>query len=167
METGVFCAFSGRTPPDMMAAQVRAIEDRGFHCIWVPEHVVLFDEYESRYPYAEDGRLPGFGTGIMEPFTALSFVAANTKRVSDKTSRTSRTGHSLHFMLACVRVNRAPLGAGNYVATCQLLSAKCRVGAAYFKPLWARATKLPCGVSRRRRVFQSARGRGQLCCHGQ
>ena len=44
METGIFCNFSAHTPPEMMAAQVRAIEARGFHCIWVPEHVVLFEE---------------------------------------------------------------------------------------------------------------------------
>ena len=86
METGVFCAFSGRTPPDMMAAQVRAIEERGFHCIWVPEHVVLFDEYESRYPYAADGRIGGFSDGIMEPFTALAFVAAHTRKIRLGTS---------------------------------------------------------------------------------
>ncbi|MBT6276478.1 MAG: LLM class F420-dependent oxidoreductase [Chromatiales bacterium] len=81
MKVGIFCAFSDVTPADVIAQQVRAIEERGFHSIWVPEHAVMFEQYQSRYPYAEDGRLPSFGTGVMEPFTALSFVAAHTQRV--------------------------------------------------------------------------------------
>ena len=81
MEIGIFCAFSEITPPDQMARAARAIEERGFHAIWVPEHVVLFDDYESRYPYSEDGKLPGFRGGIMEPWTALAFMAAHTRRV--------------------------------------------------------------------------------------
>ena len=57
-------------------------EDRGFESIWVPEHVVLFDDYESRYPYAADGRFPGGGdTGLLEPLTALTYLAAVTNRI--------------------------------------------------------------------------------------
>ena len=49
----------------------RALEERGFESVWVAEHVVLFDEYASRYPYAADGRIPAGGeSGIFEPFTA-------------------------------------------------------------------------------------------------
>jgi probable F420-dependent oxidoreductase len=81
MQTGIFCGFTGATTPQFMQAQAHAIESRGFHEIWVPEHVVLFNEYASRYPYSEDGKLPGFGQGIMEPFTALTFVAAHTQTI--------------------------------------------------------------------------------------
>ena len=43
------------------------------------EHVVLFEEYASSYPYAEDGRIPApSGTGLLEPLTTLSFLAAHT-----------------------------------------------------------------------------------------
>ena len=86
MEVGIFCGFSAATSPGMMAAQVKAIEERGFHGIWAPEHVVLFKDYESHYPYAEDGRLPGFGNGMLEPFTALTFAAAHTKTIRLGTS---------------------------------------------------------------------------------
>lgn len=59
-----------------------ALEERGFESVWVPEHVVLFDEYESAYPYAPDGRFPGGAdTGILEPFTALTYLAAVTDTV--------------------------------------------------------------------------------------
>jgi len=86
MEVGIFCAFSELTSPEVMRAQLRAIEERGFHAVWVPEHVVLFDAYDSRYPYAEDGRLPGFRDGMLDPFSALTFAAANTQKVRLGTS---------------------------------------------------------------------------------
>jgi len=59
-----------------------AAEERGFHSLWAAEHVVLFDQYGSRYPYAADGRIPAGGeSGILEPFTALAFLAAATRRI--------------------------------------------------------------------------------------
>ena len=46
------------------------------------EHVVLFDDYESQYPYSPDGKFPGGGdTGLLEPLTALTYLAAVTDRV--------------------------------------------------------------------------------------
>jgi probable F420-dependent oxidoreductase len=48
----------------------------------VGEHVVLFEEYASSYPYAEDGRIPvPGGTGLLEPLNTLSFLAAHTTTV--------------------------------------------------------------------------------------
>lgn len=59
-----------------------AAEERGFHSIWVPEHVVLFDEYRSEYPYSFDGKIPAPAeTGMIDPFAVLSFVAAATKTI--------------------------------------------------------------------------------------
>ncbi len=56
------------------------VEECGFHSLWVAEHVVLFDDYASKYPYAEDGRIPAGGeNGILEPFTSLAFLAGVTK----------------------------------------------------------------------------------------
>lgn len=109
MEVGVFLAISQYTTPETVAQQARAIEERGFHAIWVPEHVVVFEEYESQYPYAEDGRLPGFGGGIMEPFTALSFLAAHTKKV--------RLGTSI-----CLVPQRNPVYTAKQVADVDFLS---------------------------------------------
>ncbi len=60
----------------------RAAEERGFHSLWVAEHVVLFDDYASAYPYAADGRLPAQPeNGMLEPFSTLSFLAAVTDRI--------------------------------------------------------------------------------------
>ena len=46
------------------------------------EHVVLFDDYRSRYPYAADGRIPAPpGTGLLEPLITLTYLAARTTTV--------------------------------------------------------------------------------------
>jgi probable F420-dependent oxidoreductase len=59
-----------------------AAEGLGFDSLWVAEHVVLFDEYGSKYPYSPDGRLPARPTsGVLEPFTSLAYLAAVTSRI--------------------------------------------------------------------------------------
>ncbi len=68
--------------PELLAVVGREAEARGVGTIWVGEHVVLFEEYASSYPYAEDGRIPApSGTGLLEPLTTLSFLAATTTTV--------------------------------------------------------------------------------------
>jgi probable F420-dependent oxidoreductase len=68
--------------PELLAVVGAEAEQRGVGTIWVGEHVVLFDDYESSYPYAADGRIPvPPGTGLLEPLTTLSFLAAHTTTV--------------------------------------------------------------------------------------
>ena len=58
-------------------------EELGFNSLWVGEHTVLFDHYESRYPLAEDGKMPGDAADNveLEPFSSLAFLAAHTSRI--------------------------------------------------------------------------------------
>jgi alkanesulfonate monooxygenase SsuD/methylene tetrahydromethanopterin reductase-like flavin-dependent oxidoreductase (luciferase family) len=83
MQIGLFApAVSPPGTPEYLHALATTAEERGFHSLWVAEHVVLFDEYVSRYPYAADGRIPAGGeTGFLDPFDALAFLAAHTSRV--------------------------------------------------------------------------------------
>ena len=68
--------------PELLAVIGAEAEQRGVGAIWVGEHVVLFEEYASSYPYAEDGRIPApAGTGLLEPLNTLSFLAAHTTTV--------------------------------------------------------------------------------------
>ena len=68
--------------PELLAFIGREAEARGFSCLWVGEHVVLFEEYASSYPYADDGKIPAPpGSGLLEPLTTLSFLAAHTSTV--------------------------------------------------------------------------------------
>jgi len=68
--------------PELLGALAQEAEARGVHRIWVGEHVVLFDQYRSRYPYADDGRIPvPPSSGLLEPLNTLSFLAARTTSV--------------------------------------------------------------------------------------
>ncbi|MHB8669497.1 MAG: LLM class F420-dependent oxidoreductase [Acidimicrobiales bacterium] len=83
MDIGVFVPLGAfNANPDFFRALGPAVEERGFESIWAAEHVVLFDDYESKYPYSPDGKFPGGGdTGLVEPLTALTYLAALTDRI--------------------------------------------------------------------------------------
>lgn len=83
MQLGILApANSPVATPEFVTALGVGVEERGFHSVWAPEHVVLFDEYASKYPYTPDGRIGGGPEmGPLEPFVSLSFLAAATKRV--------------------------------------------------------------------------------------
>jgi probable F420-dependent oxidoreductase len=83
VDVGLFVPLgNGNSTPELVRAVGREAEDRGFESIWLPEHVVLFDEYASSYPYSPDGRFPAGGdAGMLEPLNALTFLAAVTDRV--------------------------------------------------------------------------------------
>jgi probable F420-dependent oxidoreductase len=50
--------------------------------LWAPEHVVLFDNPESKYPYTGDGRfLAGSTIPLLDPFIGLTYAAAHTERL--------------------------------------------------------------------------------------
>ena len=73
---------SPMTTPELLDAVAEGAEARGIGTIWVGEHVVLFEEYASSYPYAEDGRIPAPpGSGLLEPLITLTYLAARTSRV--------------------------------------------------------------------------------------
>lgn len=83
MKLGVFCPLLS---PVADAAYVRSFgetaEQLGFDSLWAAEHVVLFDEYGSKYPYSADGRIPAPpSSGMLEPFTTLAYLAALTDRI--------------------------------------------------------------------------------------
>ena len=83
MKIGIFAALANPfATPEYLNTLGPAAEERGFHSLWAAEHVVLFDSYASKYPYAADGKIPAGGeSGMLEPFTALSFLAASTSRI--------------------------------------------------------------------------------------
>jgi probable F420-dependent oxidoreductase len=57
-------------------------ERLGFATLWAPEHVVLFDQYQSSYPYSDDGRFLAASTiDLADPFVTLSYIAARTSRI--------------------------------------------------------------------------------------
>jgi probable F420-dependent oxidoreductase len=111
MEIGLFApTASPFSTPEWLHALGSEAEARGISSIWVPEHVVLFDEYESTYPYAADGKIPAPpGSGMLEPFTTLSFLAACTQTVRLATG-------------ICLLAQRNPVYSAKEVATLDWLS---------------------------------------------
>lgn len=79
-------SFVGGGPmaqPDMAADLAQAAEELGFTALWMPEHVVLPINMQSRYPYSPDGKLPtaGMTTDAPDPFLWLTYVAATTRSI--------------------------------------------------------------------------------------
>ncbi len=73
---------SPMTTPALLDAVAQGAQERDVATIWVGEHVVLFSDYASHYPYAEDGRMPiGSGSGLLDPMVTLTYLAARTETV--------------------------------------------------------------------------------------
>jgi probable F420-dependent oxidoreductase len=109
MKIGVFGGFGAHTPPDLLTAIAEVAEERSFHSIWAPEHVLGFREYQARYPYSDDGKMPGGGIGLIDPFTALTWIAARTRRI--------RLGTGI-----CLVPQRNPVYTAKHVADLDFLS---------------------------------------------
>lgn len=114
MKLGIFLPLLGARDAgglgEFLRTAARAAEDCGFHSLWFPEHVVLFDEFKSRYPYSDDGSLPlPSGYGMLEPFTAIAHAAAVTSRI--------RLGTGI-----CILPQRSAIYTAKQVADCDVLS---------------------------------------------
>jgi len=68
--------------PGALRTLAEHAERLNFATLWAPEHVVLFDQHESKYPYSADGRfLAGSTINLLDPFVGLSYAAARTSRI--------------------------------------------------------------------------------------
>lgn len=81
MKIGCIMAFNDATSPGYIKDAAQHVEEMGFYGFWVPEHVMFFPEYESKYPYTEDGRIAGDPRSLLDPFSALTYVAAHTTKI--------------------------------------------------------------------------------------
>lgn len=112
MKIGVFVPLAGDPAalPGILRTAAETAERCGFHSLWFAEHVVLFDEHRSRYPYSESGEFPIRGEGgLVEPFVAIAYAAAVTSRI--------RLGTGI-----CLLPQRSPLYTAKQVADCDVLS---------------------------------------------
>jgi len=82
MKVGYFALGIGPgTNPGWIRTIATNAERLGFDTIWAPEHIVLLDQYASRYPYSA-GEFPmPIETPFSDPFTTLAFAAACTNRI--------------------------------------------------------------------------------------
>ncbi len=91
-------------PPEELA---RALEDRGFESLWVPEHTHIPASRRSPWPGGTD--LPREYWSAYDPFIALTAAAAATRRL--------RLGTGI-----CLVVERDPITTAKEVATLDRLS---------------------------------------------
>jgi probable F420-dependent oxidoreductase len=111
MRIGLFLpSVSPLATPEFLEACGEAAEESGITSVWVGEHVVFFDEYESKYPYADDGRvgLPP-ESGLLGLFETLTYLAACTDEL--------RLGTAV-----CLVPQRNPVYTAKSVATLDWLS---------------------------------------------
>ena len=82
MEIGLFSVWIA--DPDMIGQLARTAEDMEFASLWAPEHVVLFaqENYTSRYPYNDSGKISFADADLLDPFAVLTFAAAHTSRIT-------------------------------------------------------------------------------------
>lgn len=83
MKYGIMFANAGPfADPELFAHLVTTADSAGIESMWTVEHVFVPRDYESTYPYAPGGKMPGPETSpIPDPFVALSFAAALTKKI--------------------------------------------------------------------------------------
>ncbi len=99
----------GGSPEDILTL-ARAIEERGFHSLYVPEHVITFDDIQSPFPYTETGEIPGGQIiSAMDPLMVLGWLAGQTKTIRLTTS-------------VCIIPQRHPVYTARHAADVDILS---------------------------------------------
>ena len=61
----------------------RTVEAAGVESVWAVEHVVIAEDYEPRYPYSPEGRMPSAAGAVPmpDPLETLTFLAAASDRL--------------------------------------------------------------------------------------
>lgn len=83
MKIGLLAVASGKMAGGQLLKTIAVNAERlGVATLWAPEHVVLLDQYESKYPYSADGKF-GAPTGapVLDPFIALATIGAVTSKI--------------------------------------------------------------------------------------
>ena len=96
--------------PTAIAALAQRGEQLGFSYLAVPDHIVIPNNIDSRYPYSQTGEFPGGQSGdCLEQLTAMAYVAAVTSKIR---------------LLSSVMVvpHRTPVLTARILATIDLLS---------------------------------------------
>lgn len=84
MDFGVIplCEQAVTNDPKWVREFVMMLENERVESVWMPEHVVMAEDYEPLYEYSEDGRAPVAPTTMMpDPLHWLTFAAALTERL--------------------------------------------------------------------------------------
>jgi probable F420-dependent oxidoreductase len=120
MKIGLMAVVFGRVKGmSVMKAFAGAAERLGFSTLWAPEHVVLVDQYKSRYPYRAEGKFPApTDVPIADPFLTLCTLASVTVKIRLGTAICLVPEHNPVVLakvvatLDCLSEGRVTLGVG-------------------------------------------------------
>ena len=107
MQHGVFI-FATDQAIDVVEL-ARAVEERGFECLFVPEHVHMPIERETPFPLTPDGSLPEEYRRIHDPFVALAAAAGATSEIKLGTG-------------ICLVTEHEPIALAKQIASLDLIS---------------------------------------------
>jgi probable F420-dependent oxidoreductase len=89
MKIGLTARFGDKDATDVgyVRAYAQALEAAGFDSLWVPEHIVFFSQYTSRYPDQPDGEPPfGADIGLFDSLLVFAAMSQVTKKLRFATS---------------------------------------------------------------------------------
>jgi probable F420-dependent oxidoreductase len=79
MKFGIIPINVGAKSVDDIVATAQLAESLGFESVWTFEHVMVPEDYASRYPYSATGKMPaGPETNFIDPLIALAAIARET-----------------------------------------------------------------------------------------
>lgn len=80
MKIGLIPANVGMKSVEHMVGMAQLAESLSFESLWTFEHVMVPQDYQSKYPYSGDGKMGAApDTNFIDPLIALSVIAASTK----------------------------------------------------------------------------------------
>ena len=107
MQHGVFI-FATDQAMDVVEL-ARAVEERGFECLFVPEHVHMPIDRDTPFPLTADGSLPEEYRRIHDPFVALGAAAGATTEIKLGTG-------------ICLVTEHEPIALAKQIASLDLIS---------------------------------------------
>lgn len=80
MKFGLVPVNVGVKAVEHMVGIAQLAESIGMESVWTFEHAMVPEDYASKYPYSNDGKMGGQpDTNFIDPLIALATIAANTK----------------------------------------------------------------------------------------
>ena len=82
MKFGLIPVNIGIQSTEQMTGLAQLAEGSGFESVWTFEHVIIPVDYQSKYPYNDNGKMGVTPeTALVDPLIALAAVAAATSTI--------------------------------------------------------------------------------------